>query len=243
MVDCTAKLPLVRYPSNSKMTIDALKILDAMDQYVFYKDREGVYLYANEPFSRIAGVASPADIVGKRDCDLVWKQQAEHYEATDKAILAGKPCYRSEEIQDRANGSTRIIITRLPFRSECGNHIGILGNFFDCDNRLFLETTGSFDESKNRLHLEFVPEWLSVTEVRVCFYVIHGFSAQRIAEKTGTSVSTVRFHIENIKNKMQCDNKNEIAEVAMKTGIAWKIFTLQHVTNHLASDGYHVDEL
>jgi len=211
------------------MNIDIRRILDAIDQYVFCKDLHGTYIYANEPFAQIAGAGSAEKIIGKTDYDLVWKNQGDFYRASDLEVLSGKPIIREEHIQSRVNGSTRIMITKVPFYSDTGEIIGVLGNFFDCKNSLILEAKGVFDEEKHRLYLEFVPEWLSSAETRVCFYLIHGFQAQKIADKTGTSVSTVRFHIENIKNKMQCSNKSEIPEVAMRTGIAWKIMSLQHL--------------
>lgn len=216
------------------MNIDACSILDAIDQYVFCKDLSSTYIYANEPFALLAGAQSKEAIIGKTDFDLVWKQDAVDYQLCDQQVISGKPLIKTEKIQHRGSASARIMLTKIPLRGPDGNIIGVLGNFFDCQHRLILEATGKFDEEKHRLYLEFVPEWLSFTEVRVCFYLIHGFSAQRISEKTGTSISTVRYHIENIKNKMQCSNKSEIAEVAMRTGIAWKIFTLQHVNEAMS---------
>lgn len=204
-----------------------MEILDSIDQYVYLKDKDSVYVYANEPFAKIAGFESRNDIIGKTDHDLIWKEQAKLIQKNDKGVLSGTPSIRSEETQTRKDGSKRIIITKIPYRSN-NAIVGVLGNFFDCGDHLILETSGEFDQVKRRLYLKFVPEWLSATEVNVCFYLFHGFSAAQIAEKTGTSTNTVRFHIENIKTKMQCSSKNQITEKAMTTGIAWKIFTLFH---------------
>jgi PAS domain S-box-containing protein len=206
-----------------------MRVLDRIDQFVFLKDTRGIYRYANEPFAKIAGLHSPADVVGKSDYDLSWCIDADLWSLGDSEVLAGKAIVRAEETYRNAGGDLKIIITRAPYRKDDGEIIGVLGNFRDCTGQLILETSGTFDEDKHRLHLEFVPEWLSAAEVRICFYLIHGFSAPRISEKTGTSVSTVRFHIDNIKNKMHCKNKSEIVDITMRTGIAWKIFSLQHV--------------
>ncbi len=218
------------------MNVDALRILDRIDQYVFLKDAQGVYRYVNEPLARIAGL-TPAEMIGKTDRELSWRVDAERWTATDTQVLAGKPIMRAEETYYCPDGEFKFMVTKIPYRDDDGEIIGILGNFFDCTGRLILETSGTFDEDKHRLYLEFVPDWLSASEVRVCFYLIQGFPAQRIAEKIGTAVSTVRFHIDNIKTKMQCANKSDIVEVAMRTGIAWKIFSLQHVDDIHFSNG------
>lgn len=211
------------------MNIDTFRLLDTIDQYVYAKDKSGVYIYANEPFAQIAGCRTRDEIIGKTDLDLVWRNEAKEYAECDRRVLEGRPLVRDEQVQLRKNGSSRIIITKKPYFSDDREIVGIVGNFFDTENALILETKGEFDQAKGRLYLGFTPEWLSFAEVRICFYLIHGFSAPKIAEKTGITTSTVRYHIDNIKNKMQCGNKSDIPAAAMKTGIAWKILSLQHV--------------
>lgn len=210
---------------NEHMKIDHAAILNSINQYVYVKDKNGVYLYGNDSFAKISALDAK-QIVGKTDSDLIWGAQAEYCRADDKRVLNGNSLINVERYQLHEHGLTKILLNLMPYHSANGDLIGVLGHFFDFNQHLMLETKGVFD--KNRLYLEFVPEWLSSTEIRVCFYLLHGFSAARISEKTGTTISTVRFHINNIKNKMQCKNKNEITEVAMRTGIAWKIFSLQH---------------
>jgi PAS domain S-box-containing protein len=213
------------------MDIDLIRVLDSVDQYIFCKNKMGVYTYVNEPFVGISGFRSREDVVGKTDREMAWKKQADHYESSDLDVLNGKSIIRQEQVQLREDGTARIMMTKKPYISNDGNVIGIVGSFFDCQDHLILEAKGDFCEEKKRLYLEFVPEWLSYAEIRICFYLIQGFSAPKIADKSGIAVSTVRYHIENIKNKLQCNNKSEIPEVAMRTGIAWKIMSLQHVSD------------
>lgn len=211
------------------MKIDIYRILDSIDQYVYCKDKAGVYVYGNEQFAHVAGLKHQKDLIGKSDRDLVWKNDFTDIEENDRTVLHGKTLSRYETIQTRKNGRVKIVLTQKPFYSDNGEIVGTIGNFFDIENSLILRTKGRFDEKKKRLHLGYTPQWLSFAEVKICFYLIHGFSAPKISDKTGITVSTVRYHIENIKDKMQCTNKGDIPAVAMKTGIAWKILSLQHV--------------
>lgn len=205
--------------------VDHASILNGIKQHVYLKDENGVYFYVNESFSRISGMGA-REIIGKTDFDLVWRQQADYFREDDRNVLNGHSLINVERYQYRDSGLTKIMLNLTPYLSPSGSVVGVLGNFFDCDQHLIMEAKGVFDN--NKLYLEFVPEWLSAAEVRVCFYLLHGFSTAKISEKTGTTMSTIRYHLENIKNKMQCKNKSEITEVAMRTGIAWKIFSLQH---------------
>ncbi len=209
---------------NKYIKIDHEEILNSINQYVYVKDLNGIYVYGNDSFARISGLDS-TQLIGKTDFDLIWSTQADYCRHDDKGVLNGNNLINVERYQLHEKGLTKVLLNLLPFYSN-GEVAGVLGHFYDCNQQAILETKGTFE--KNRLYLEFVPEWLSAAEIKVCFYLLHGFSAARICEKTGTTISTVRFHIDNIKNKMQCKNKNDITEVAMRTGIAWKIFSLQH---------------
>lgn len=224
-----ALFPIFIFAKKKIMNTDAIEILDRIDQYVFLKDKSGIYRYANKAFVEMAGLRSRTQIIGKRDSDLSWTIDIENWGLTDSDVLDGKSIVRAKQKFRYGDGDLRtVMITKVPYRATDGEIIGVLGNFCDCTGQLILETRGTFDGDKHRLYLEFAPEWLSAAEVRVCFYMIHGFSAPRIAEKIGSSVSTIRFHIDNIKNKMQCRSNGEIVEVAMRTGVAWKIFSLHH---------------
>lgn len=210
------------------MKIDPSQIIDSIDQYIFCKDAKGIYIYANPSFSSIAGIDHNDTIVGKTDYDLIWKEQADIIKEKDRKVLQGESILRRKEIQTRKNGHSQIIISRQPYTlNGTENILGVIGNFFDVNEHLVLETKGEFDETKKRLHLGFTPESLSASEIRICFYLIQGFPPTRIAKKINITIGTVRYHINNIKEKMQC-NAKEVSEILMKEGIAWKILTLQH---------------
>jgi PAS domain S-box-containing protein len=51
-------------------------IVSHIPHFVFWKDRDSVYLGCNEVFARSAGLQCPEDIVGKTDYDLVWRNEA-----------------------------------------------------------------------------------------------------------------------------------------------------------------------
>jgi PAS domain S-box-containing protein len=209
------------------MNVDMMSILNGIDQYVFCKNLKGEYIYSNKQFDRIAGLNDGDIIIGKTDFDLIWRDQAQAYRLNDSEILAGSEIIRKEYTQKRGDGFVRTIVTKVPFRSDSGETIGILGNYFDCEGILVLETKGEFDKSKGRLYFSHAPGWLSTPEIEVCFYLIRGYQTQKISSVLGKSTSTVRYHIDNIKNKLQCAHKSEITEVAINTGLAWKILSLE----------------
>lgn len=123
---------------------DILKgIVDAMPARVFWKDRDYAYLGCNAAFARDAGFASPEDLIGKNDFELVWKEQAELYRADDREVMeSGRPKLLSEEPQTTADGNTVVRLTsKIPLRDSSGEIIGVLGTYMDITERKRAEET------------------------------------------------------------------------------------------------------
>jgi len=111
---------------------DPRSLREALDSFpltFFWKDRDSRYVACNELFARWAGVAGPADIVGKTDGDLPWAQGAEKYRREDREIMEnGGPLYAYDELRRAPDGST--ILTRrikVALRDARGRVIGVVG--------------------------------------------------------------------------------------------------------------------
>jgi DNA-binding CsgD family transcriptional regulator len=59
---------------------------------------------------------------------------------------------------------------------------------------------------------------LSKRQTQCLFYILRGKSASKIAKMLGLSTRTVESYIENLKDKMLCNNKEELIESAFKRG-------------------------
>lgn len=111
-----------------------VSILDTLPQSVFWKDREGRYLGCNKVFANAAGLADPAEIVGKTDFDLPWpRAAAEAYRADDQAVMnSGQPKLHIVEPLRQADGADLWIdTTKLPLFDEDNHVYGVLGVYDD----------------------------------------------------------------------------------------------------------------
>lgn len=206
--------------------MNSATILNSINHCVFLKNRDGTYQWVNEQFAKIAGIPSDK-IVGLTDNDLIWNAQAEYFRTTELSVLEGESFCNIERTITGAQGVTKIILSLSPYRSDTGEILGVIGNFFNCAQQFFIvQSNGTFQN--NRFFLEFTNQWLTTEELRVLYYVFQGFTAKKIAEKTNKSVRTADYHLENIKNKMGCQKKDEIIEVAMRHGIFWDIISAPH---------------
>ncbi|WP_437676737.1 ATP-binding protein [Sorangium sp. So ce131] len=117
-------------------------IVSTFPYSMWWKDRNCVYIGTNELNARCAGLSHPDDIVGLTDYDLPWtKEEADHYIAIDKAVMAsGEPMLNIEETQRQADGSQKTLLTcKVPLKDENGEVFGILGAWTDITQRKLTE--------------------------------------------------------------------------------------------------------
>ena len=115
----------------SRQLTDA--IIDALPARVFWKDADLVYLGCNAAFAHDAGLADPADIIGKDDEQMPWCAQAASYRADDREVIeSGEPKLLFEEQQTTTRGDTITLLTsKVPLRDANGQVIGVLGTYLD----------------------------------------------------------------------------------------------------------------
>lgn len=141
--------------------------MDNIPQFIFWKDRQRVYLGCNQNFAGAAGVPSPADIVGKTDFDLAWKrEEAEFFRLVDERVMSsGQPEYHIIEPQLQADGKQAWLETnKIPLRDASGQVVGILGTFEDITQRIIADQALREREQNLRVTLDAIAEGVVVTD-------------------------------------------------------------------------------
>lgn len=108
-------------------------IINTAPVRIFWKDKESLFLGCNQAFARDAGAASPENIIGKDDYQLVWKKQAESYRNDDQQVInSGIAKLNYEEPQTTPDGKTIWLRTsKVPLRDVPRGTIGVLGIYQD----------------------------------------------------------------------------------------------------------------
>lgn len=117
-------------------------VLDHIPSYVFWKDRQSIYLGCNENYAKTAGLDVPDEIIGKSDYDLPWsEEESNFFRIIDKEVMdTGIPRINFEQPQTINDGSTRWLRTsKIPLHNEIGEVIGILGTYEDITERKSIE--------------------------------------------------------------------------------------------------------
>jgi hypothetical protein len=110
-------------------------ILDNIPQRVFWKDQNGCYMGCNQAFADDAGLTSPAEVVGKTDAELPWKE-----EWVPREILAaaetGASVLNAEFQRTSFDGEQRWLrLNGLPLRNSQQTVFGVLGTYEDVTER------------------------------------------------------------------------------------------------------------
>lgn len=108
-------------------------VIAAIPARVFWKDKDLRYMGCNPAFARDANLASPEDIIGKDDFQMVWQDQAALYQDDDRRVMdTGVAKLDYEEPQTTPDGGTIWLSTsKVPLLDESDQVVGILGIYQD----------------------------------------------------------------------------------------------------------------
>jgi PAS domain S-box-containing protein len=143
-------------------------VLDTIPQRVFWKDTSSVIVGCNAAFARAAGLTDPADVVGKTDYELPWREFADDYVADDRAIMSGgRPKLGYDERQVRPDGSlTWGHVSKMPLLDEDGRVVGLLGTFEDITDAKNAEEALRESEHFLASILDNIPSMVFVKDAR-----------------------------------------------------------------------------
>jgi len=113
-------------------------VISNIPYFIFWKDRNSIYLGCNGKFAEIAGVDSPEQITGKSDYELGWDtKQADFFAKFDRKVIeTGEPFVDLEEVFVREDSKESVFLTsKVPLKDAYGNVIGLLGIYTDITER------------------------------------------------------------------------------------------------------------
>lgn len=116
-------------------------IINNIPQYIFWKDRNSIYLGCNKNFAQTLGFKNPNEIIGKNDYDLPFlKEEADFFRKWDYWVMEhNQPRYHNIEIVTINDHKIWTDTCKIPLYNSTNNVVGILGTYEDITERKQLE--------------------------------------------------------------------------------------------------------
>ncbi|KPJ61140.1 MAG: hypothetical protein AMJ42_01235 [Deltaproteobacteria bacterium DG_8] len=164
-------------------------LLENLQQKIFHKDRNSVYVSCNQNYARDLNIKLD-EIAGKTDYDFYPKKLAEKYRADDKKVIElGEPIDIVEKYV-RVGRDEVVQTVKTPIKDEKGNIVGILGIFWDVTDRIRAEEelvkTKDFLDNiiESSLDSIVITDWKGcITRVNESFLKLTGYEEEEIIGK------------------------------------------------------------
>lgn len=180
------------------------KIMLNSPHYVFWKDKNSVYLGCNQQFAELAELNSPEEIIGKTDYEL-WGtdgKEAKIFRQGDIDTINGNPVTNAKEYINKSNKNWALLVNKSILIDKKHHVVGIFG--------ISVEINFA-DNNTNTLGL-------TKRQSECLYHLVRGLTAKQIAKVLGLSNRTVEFYLENLKEKFNCSNKSDLITKAFEMG-------------------------
>ncbi|PZM14371.1 putative bifunctional diguanylate cyclase/phosphodiesterase [Rhizobium tubonense] len=103
-------------------------MVNQLPDYIYAKDLEGRFLFANHAIVVNNGLDHLSQLVGRTDFDFLPHEAAQMATEVERRVAeTGIPDFGCEELAFRGEGERWLMITRVPLRDESGTVVGIIG--------------------------------------------------------------------------------------------------------------------
>jgi len=103
-------------------------MLNQIPDYIYVKDLEGRFLFANQAVVANNGLSHLTELVGRTDFDFLPAHVAEIAADVERRVTeTGLPHFGSEELAFRSGEEQWLMFTRVPLRDASGAIVGVVG--------------------------------------------------------------------------------------------------------------------
>lgn len=155
-----------------------LQLIDSLPDSIYAKDVDGRILLSNRKNTEVLGKEDSLEVIGKTDFDFYEKDLAERYRQDEIVLLNSSQdiTHTEEPNLNNSTGETRwILTTKVVYRDEHGNPLGLFGIGRDITTRKLIEEELIKNEEMFRKTVNNVPSMIYQLVLRPDGTVIYPF--------------------------------------------------------------------
>lgn len=196
--------------------------LDQLGIVMFSKRHNDQFISCNEKFASFADIDAPCQILGKKDCELGWREQAEFLTQEDAYVRGGGQVESIYRKLIKTDSFVELVENKVQLVDQDGYCIGVVGIALDITGRPLNDhcLMGRYDNKTGKFFLgsRFNNQWLTRGEYNIFQHVILGKTTKEIAAVFNYSARTVEDYIERLKIKLECTHKHQLIQCALTYG-------------------------
>lgn len=149
------------------------QVLDNIPARVFWKDEKLSYMGCNQLFANDAGVEHPADIIGLKDSDMVWADQAQEMVQSEKRIISsGISQLHREEIKNTAlDEDVWLRVSKIAMKDHAGSTVGLMGTYEDITESKKAISALEAANARFRIAFNSSPMMIVVSDIQTGEYI------------------------------------------------------------------------
>ena len=152
-------------------------LIDSLPNLIYIRDKDGRFIIINKEYARNFGLKHPDEAIGRKLTDLISSEREksanESFEEDQEILESGRPLIDKERVNESMRGKTIQLSTKLPWRDEEGNILGIVGSALDITYLKETEKALSGERNLLRTLIDQLPIYIFVRDTMGKFIVIN----------------------------------------------------------------------
>ena len=158
-------------------------VVDNIPDEIYVKDEHGRFLLTNRTMAEIYG---DAELIGKRDYDLIPQKEANHFDQQERELFAtGQPIFDQEFFVRPelalANQGVWLLITKVPLRDSSGKITALVGINRDITHQKEIELRLESERNLLRTVMDHLPNEVFIKDLQHRFVLVNRALQQRWA--------------------------------------------------------------
>jgi DNA-binding CsgD family transcriptional regulator len=190
--------------------------------WIYWKDIHGAYLGSNDQMADALNHSSPKEIIGKTDYDLsqLHCEGAKLFRHADRCVMSQGITKHSNDCAILQNKIMHFHTIKIPLYQNYKQLIGIVGlSYFIKNEQITDEIKNKYKNnnacllSPRQINNDKLNQSIQLTnrEMDCAKLILRGNKIKEIASALRLSPRTVETHLNNLKIKLACRDKVELA--------------------------------